>query len=81
MTPTLLRAFTPRERQIAERIGDGLSYRQIGAAMDPPIAASTVRSYCIRMAVKVDVGDNALEPHRAISMLVMHERAARDLAG
>ena len=79
MIPTLLRAFTPKERQIAELVGDGLTYQQIGAALAPPIAACTVRSYVIRMAIKIDVGGRTLEPQRAVFMMVMQERARGDL--
>lgn len=75
---TLRRLFSRRERAIAEMIGDGKSYAEIGQTFSPALSPHTVRSYVTRMAQKIDVEmldrTNALPPRMAVQMLVMHER-------
>lgn len=71
--PILRIQFSPREREIAELIGDGESYKQIGAALG--IAMTTVRSHVVRMSKKIDTeGDRALEPRLQVFAYIMHER-------
>jgi DNA-binding CsgD family transcriptional regulator len=88
---TLRRGFSPRERAIAEMIGDGKSYREIADQLEPKISPRTVESYVGRMAQKVDVAlaapaddgrplpplSRELSPREAIYMLVQHERWER----
>lgn len=74
--PRLRTHFSPRERQIAELIGDGESYAQIGEGLG--LSPNTVRSYVRRMAAKVDMeGDRAMEPRLQVFALVMFERWSR----
>lgn len=73
MTPCLRVQLSPREREIAELIGDGESYQQIATALR--ISINSVRSYVNRIACKVDIdGERALEPRFQVFVLVMHER-------
>lgn len=75
--PSLRIEFSPRERQIAELVGDGFSYKEIGAALG--IEATTVRSHMVRMAKKADLeGDRALEPRLQVFAVVCHERWERN---
>jgi DNA-binding CsgD family transcriptional regulator len=76
VTPFLRVQLSPREREIAELIGDGESYRQIGQALH--ISVNSVRSYVNRMACKINVdGERALEPRFQVFVLIMHERWSR----
>lgn len=76
MTPILRVELSPRERQIAELIGDGESYQQIGCSLG--ISTNSVRSYVNRMANKIDVdSERALEPRFQVFVLIMHERWSR----
>jgi DNA-binding CsgD family transcriptional regulator len=73
VTPCLRVQLSPREREIAELIGDGESYQQIATALR--ISINSVRSYVNRIACKVDIdGERALEPRFQVFVLVMHER-------
>lgn len=69
--------FSKRERQIADLVGDGQSYKQIGATLE--IDPSTVRSHVVRMAKKCDLeGDRALEPRMEVFKHVWFERWRAD---
>lgn len=78
MTPQLRSPFSPRERQIAELIGDNRSYNQIAAALTTPscpLSPHTVRSYVVRMARKISFGPlRQPEPRVAVYALVLYER-------
>ena len=69
--PFLRVDLSARERQIAELIGDGESYGEIGQSLN--MAAVTVRSYVNRMALKIDC-DAGLPPRHCVYILIMHER-------
>jgi DNA-binding CsgD family transcriptional regulator len=77
MIPKLRSPFSPRERQIAELIGDNRSYNQIAAELTTascPLSPHTVRSYVVRMARKIDFGNRNPEPRAAVYALVLYER-------
>jgi DNA-binding NarL/FixJ family response regulator len=69
--PILRVDFSPRERQIAELIGDGETYDQIGRSLR--ISACTVRTHVVRMSNKIDT-ERALPPRHSVYAYVMHER-------
>jgi DNA-binding CsgD family transcriptional regulator len=52
-----LAALSKRERIIAEKFGEGLTYRQIGATLY--IAPSTVRSHIAAIYRKLNIGSKA----------------------
>lgn len=76
MIEAALRApLSPREEQIAERIGERESYAEIGMALN--MSPHTVRTYVGRIAAKIDLeGDMALEPRNTVYMFVMQRRWA-----
>jgi DNA-binding NarL/FixJ family response regulator len=72
--PILRIELSPRERQIAELIGDEESYDQIAIALR--ISPCTVRTHVVRMSNKIDT-DKPLPPRHAVYMYIMHERWSR----
>ena len=73
MNPRLRTPFTPRERQVADLIGDNKSYQEIGEALG--LSPHTVRAYVIQMAMKIDFcREPAPEPRLAVYSFVLHER-------
>jgi DNA-binding NarL/FixJ family response regulator len=74
--PFLRVEFSPREREVAELVGDGESYDQIAAALG--ISSCTVRTHVVRMANKIDIdSERPLPPRHTVTMYIMHERWSR----
>lgn len=77
--PTLRTPFSPRERQVANMIGRGLSYVRIAdllAKQDgKKLSPHTIRSYVIKMAMKIDFKREPVpEPRTAVYAFVLYER-------
>jgi DNA-binding NarL/FixJ family response regulator len=81
-TPTLRIELSRREREIAELVGDGFSYKEIGARVRPRIEAATVRVYVNRAARKIDLeGDRALDARLQVFAYIWYERWSRKIDG
>lgn len=73
MNPTQRRAYTAREEQVSKLVGDNMSYREIGARLT--LTPITVRSYVVRMALKLDFGRQPPpEPRRAVYAFEIYRR-------
>jgi DNA-binding CsgD family transcriptional regulator len=77
--PRLRVPLTPRERAIANLVGDNLSYRQIGLRLEREtgrkLSPHTVRSYVVRMATKIEFPNGrTVEPRMAVYSLIIFER-------
>lgn len=68
-----IRAFTPREQEVADGIVAELSYQEIGDRMRPKITTATVRNMVKAMALKID-GLDDLPPRWRIFAIVQWER-------
>ncbi len=71
MPPTgPIRAFTPRQREIADLIGQGKSYAEIGEELG--LSEHTVADYVVKMALLFDEYDD-LPPRWRIYVWVKYE--------
>lgn len=68
-----MRPLTPRQRDVAERIGRGKSYAEIGAELG--LAEGTVKNYVAAIALLFRNPDD-LEPYLVVFLYIRH-RAAR----
>ena len=53
-----IRPLTDRQRQIADLLGRGWSYKRIGAHLDPPIEETTVARHVVDIAMLLDNPDD-----------------------
>ncbi len=77
--PILRLELSSREREVAELVGDGESYKQIAASLK--ITVSSVQVYVARMDKKIDIErDKALPPRLRVFAYVMWERWSKQRA-
>lgn len=74
-----VRELTPKQREIAIRIGRGLKYDDI--AKELGLSGHTVRAHVRHMANLIDIDDEGeLTPRERILLLVKHEEWERTRA-